>query len=256
MNKNLKNTATIIIAVWVSCTQLFLQSCNNPVKNSLKKQANIEEAIANRDFDKAREIARTIVGTSNRDPALYRINKAQISLAMENSLEDAEALAKELDASYEYWELVSQQINKLYSKDFRALYRVLIAYKFTAPYHAEYTCSDGLEEWAVGAATRMQNGERRPLNANAYYNTNVGYNTEVAKYNEIVSQALNLAIFEGNADDVRKILPLLKPEAVMIKKTFVEESDVSGKEYKRTFKLENKAKADALRKIKEAGINL
>ena len=79
----------------------------------------------------------------------------------------------------------------------------------------------------------------------------MGYNTEVAKYNRLVSQVIDLATFDGNKEYLRKLLPLLKPEAVETSRKKVSDCylDIS-------YKLVNNAKTDALRKIKEAGINL
>ena len=66
-------------------------------------------------------------------------------------------------------------------------------------------------------------------------------------------QVIDLATFDGNKDYLRKLLPLLKPEAVETQRNWEEKEH-----YYLTikYKLENKAKSEAQRKIKEAGINL
>lgn len=249
MEAKTKKKLWIIVAVVVG---IFVLAPSIPMialfaLDSSEKSSNqeIEQLISDRDFDKARQKANKL--GREKEETLKRINKAQLSvMVIEFSLKDAEYMAQELNAMPEFYEVLERNISSVYSKDFRGLYNLLTRYPFSASYHSElkhlwYTDIEKAEEHI--ADSRFHEEE--------YLRTNVGYNTEVAKYNRLVSQVIDLATFDGNKEYLRKLLPLLKPEAVETSRKKVSDSylDIS-------YKLVNNAKTDALRKIKEAGINL
>lgn len=209
----------------------------------------IEQLISNRDYDKAREKANKL-DRDDKEQALAKINKAQLSvMVVNNSVEDAQYLAQELNAMPEFFEVLEHNVQKIYERDFRGLYNMLTRYPIEATYHAElkhlwHSALGDAEKYAAGGSDFYKDD---------YLKTNVGYNTEVAKYNKLVMQVIDLATFDGNKDYLRKLLPLLKPEAVETQRNWEE-----NEHYYLTikYKLDNKAKAEALRKIKETGINL
>ena len=209
----------------------------------------IEQLISNRDYDKAREKANKL-DRADKERALAKINKAQLSvMVVNNSVEDAQYLAQELNAMPEFFEVLEHNVQKIYERDFRGLYNMLTRYPIEATYHAElkhlwYSDLEHAEKYAADGSDFYKDD---------YLKTNVGYNTEVAKYNKLVMQVIDLATFDGNKDYLRKLLPLLKSEAVETQRNWEEKEH-----YYLTikYKLENKAKSEAQRKIKEAGINL
>ena len=209
----------------------------------------IEQLISNRDYDKAREKANKL-DRRDKEQALAKINKAQLSvIVVNNSVEDAQYLAQELNAMPEFFEVLEHNVQKIYERDFRGLYNMLTRYPIEATYHAELK-----HLWH----SDLENAEKYAADGSDFYKddylkTNVGYNTEVAKYNKLVMQVIDLATFDGNKDYLRKLLPLLKSEAVETQRNWEEKEH-----YYLTikYKLENKAKSEAQRKIKEAGINL
>lgn len=208
----------------------------------------IEQLISNRDYDKAREKANKL---DDKEQALAKINKAQLSvMVVNNSVEDAQYLAQELNAMPEFFEVLEHNVQKIYERDFRGLYNMLTRYPIEATYHAElkhltYSDLENAERYAADGSDYFYKDD--------YLKTNVGYNTEVVKYNKLVMQVIDLATFDGNKDYLRKLLPLLKPEAVETQRNW-EEKDHFYLTIK--YKLDNKAKSEAQRKIKEAGINL
>ena len=252
MEAKTKKKLWIIVAVVVG---IFVLAPSIPMialfaLDSSEKSSNqeIEQLISDRDFDKARQKANKL--GREKEETLKRINKAQLSvMVIEFSLKDAEYMAQELNAMPEFFEVLEHNISSVYSKDFRGLYNLLTRYPIEATYHPElkHLWSHDLEDaekYAAGGSDFYKD---------KYLKTNVGYNTEVAKYNKLVEQVIDLATFDGNKEYLRKLLPLLKPKAVETQRSWEEKEH-----YYLTikYKLENKAKADALRKIREAGINL
>lgn len=254
MEAKTKKILWIVIAVVVG---LFVIIPSIPMialfaLDSSEKSNNqeIEQLISNRDYDKARQVANKLDGR-DKEETLTKINKAQLSvMVVEFSLKDAEYMAQELNAMPEFFEVLEHNIQSVYSKDFRGLYNLLSRYPISASYHAQLShIGDTDLQWAHAYA----GGDHSSIYEKYYYSTNVGYNTEIGRLNKLVSQVLDMAIFDENKDYIRKLLPLFKPEAVETKR--VEQKDFSGG-YNISYKLENTAKADALRKIKEAGITL
>lgn len=237
----MKNISIIgTIAILLSC---FLASCGDT--EYTKERAKIDQLISNREFEKAREIANQIPDDEGgwttdekgltdfvywKHFSLAKINTAQMSLMIENGeLMDAEAFAKEMNATTEFWQLIEKSINKIYAKDCKALCFVLPRYPFE---NSQYFRPE-VYDYNAGVVENW-------------------YNEERIKYNELVTQALDMAIYEENVENIKRILPLFKEQAV---ETSRKKKD--GDKYVTIyFKLENKAKAEALRKIKEAGINL
>lgn len=249
-------------SVLLSMITLCFISCGKTPKNPKIKEnemdVKIEKAIANREFDKAREYAQTFSDYQNmadefsaRQERMNKINKAQISVMIDGGdIEGTESLAKELDALPVFWNLIENNVNKLYPAQFNSLYTILSRYPFTASYHKQFHGTPRTLDYAEEYAQTKE-----PYLKDSYYKTNVGYNDEVHKFNNIVTSILNRAIFEGNTTHIRHLLLLLKPEAVEISRTDAGYGEY-GKEINIQYSLENNAKADALQKIKDAGINL
>lgn len=212
------------------------------------KNQKIEQLISNRDYDGARQKANKL-DRKDKEEALTKINKAQLSvMVVEFSLKDAEYMAQELNAMPEFFEVLKNNVQSVYTKDFRGLYNLLTRYPITATYHQNLDIS--LSDLDYAAAYIADKSNAMSYEKEAYYSTNVGYNYEVEQYNELVSQVLDLAIFDVNKDYIRKLLVLFKPQAVETKR------ERTSSRYHISYKKENTSKADALRKIKEAGINL
>ena len=257
MEAKTKKTLWIILAIVIGILLLSEVpdiindiSLNRYCAEQRKIHKKIEQKISDRDFDAAREYATQLSSIKDKEQALAKINKAQLSvMVVNNSVEDAQYLAQELNAMPEFFEVLEHNVQKIYERDFRGLYNMLTRYPIEATYHAELK-----HLWH----SDLENAEKYAADGSDFYKddylkTNVGYNTEVAKYNKLVMQVIDLATFDGNKDYLRKLLPLLKSEAVETQRNWEEKEH-----YYLTikYKLENKAKSEAQRKIKEAGINL
>lgn len=225
----------IFVIIVISVILLFVVSIASD-DDDKEIQQQVELAISNREYDQARSLAQKIWYKDEKQKEMDKINSSQLSYVLDNgSLEDAESLAKDLNALPVFWEVIDKNINKIYARDFRSIYMLLVRYPFKATY--ESSCND---VWYSDVEKK-----------------NAEYNKEVRLYNHIIIQIIDLAIFDGKTEYIKKVIPMLKPEAVEVsrKKSSKNEDD---EDYyvNLTYKLENKAKAEALRKIKEAGINL
>lgn len=252
--KKLWIVLAVIVGIFVlvpSIPMIALFTLDSSEKSSNQK---LEQKISERDFDGARELANKLSRDDDKEKAIERINKAQLSvMVVNNSLEDAQYLAQELDAMPEFFDVLEHNVQKIYERDFRGLYNMLTRFPITASYHAKLSdnCLDIYLQHAYDYAANHTSAYKE-----YYYSTNVGYNDEVERYNRLVEQVLDLAIFDGNKEYIRKLLPLFKPIAVENGKKATKKDSWGDQEYDILYKLENKAKADAQRKIKEAGINL
>lgn len=269
MKKIFKNGDVIAIIIIVFLC-LHLSSCGD--KTYTKEQTKIDQYIANRDFDKAREVALSIPKSAvyydmtkgnlyYQQEELYKINAAQISLIINNGeMEDAEALARELDAMPVFMELVMKNMTKLYDNNFRSLCSFLARYTFTTLYHeklVDYNLDhiQLAEEYA--AKLSRKNVNNGSYGKDYYYSSNVGYNHEVNVYNNYVMQALDMALFDKDIDRISKLYVLLKPEAIETKREITRKSESGIITYGIvTYKLENRAADAARKKAKQLGINL
>ena len=223
--------------------------CTSKDQQEQKKQMQIERALSDRDFEKAREIAASLEWKGG---IFTKIDKAQISyMVSSGEIQNAEELSRELDCSYIFWKEVNKNVRPLYESDFRSLYMLLSNFPFTASYHSQlkkyYVYNlERAQEYAISSRTGS-------LWKEEFYSSNVGYNDEATMFNNIILKIIDLAIFDDKTADLKKLIPLLKPEAVEIRRKKV---DKDHEYYDIDYKLENRAKQQALEKIKETGIRL
>ena len=100
------------------------------------REQQIEQALAAREYDKAREVAVKMVGDKERRASIKKVNSAHLNyvIASGGSLGDAEMLAMELSATTEFWDMITKNISKLYAQDFRTLYSYLVRYPINTSY--------------------------------------------------------------------------------------------------------------------------
>ena len=222
-----------------------------------EKKSKIEKMISKQKYDKARTLALKLEYENDKKDVLYRINAAQLGAKMKDGqIEDAEALAKELDAVPVFMDLVVKNMDKFYSNNFRALYSCLVSFPFTTRYHeqlVDISFSDiGFAE--DYAAKLARNDDSFSVGYDYFYSTNVGYNYEINKYNVSIMQAFNLALLDKDIDRINLLFSLLKPEAVEVNRVTTKKGD-----YPRgtiTYKLKNRAAEEAIKKAKQVGVKL
>jgi hypothetical protein len=222
----------------------------------------IDEAIAARDFEKARAIAMDYVDLDSPDDGqeknLYKINAAQIRwMILNGDMADAETLSRELGCADVFWEELKKNIGSVQNLDFRSLYMLLACYPFTATYHPQLRAyaKEDLNRANEYANDKHMESVWKDQYKTAYYSSNVGYNDEVGQCNSIVLQVIDLMMYEDDKKaEIKKMLNLLKPEAVETHREKV--ADKYSKAYNIDYKLENYAKQQAIKMLKEKGIKL
>lgn len=232
-----------LILVAISMTSCY--GCRRRKWQKEKKQeemlfketsGKIEKFIADRQYDEARVVARTIDPEKhdyvNGDNIYWQtyyikmINKAQLSnFIADGNWEDAQDLAMDLGAEEEFIELFKSNFNKLlrthrYDLVFNTLPTIPFKYHYRDHVTNTFQASDG----------------------NSYYNS------EVNDYNNLVDALLQQLILDEETNKIKKCFALYKPEAVVVK--------TEDKGNAATFKLENKALQRAKGKVKEAGITI
>lgn len=234
--------STTFVAIIIFMFTLSLQSCDNTYT---KKNAKIEKYLAERNFDKAREVAQQIPSDEYyfnknegnkrhyyQQDAMIKINKAQLSLmTAEGQWDDARAFAQELDALNIYQELFGNNINKLLqNRQYETILLVLSSWKIENPYR------ETVDNHTLAGKGGMYEA-----------NGNVPYNEEVQAYNKIVDAVIQYAIINDELKVIKKCVALYKPEAVYVKYEYGD---------KGIYTLKNNAKELALQNLKENGITL
>lgn len=245
------------------CIDYFEQSGSKQSPKISKQALKIEEAIANREFEEARmlvlgmeepkddgQYARAYGEKSEKEQLMEKVNRAQISLMVsDGDLEDAASLSSELNCTDLFWEEISKNVRHIYESSFRELYILLTRYPITATFHPHIQHLYLLDyERAERYAREGGYGK------DSYFEYNVGYNDQVGKFNNIVLSIIDLAIFDGKTADLKKLVLLLKPEAVETRRK--KSSEYHDDWFDIDYKLENRAKQQALAKIKEAGLRI
>lgn len=228
----------LIGAIAIACIN-GLPSCQ---KTYTKESAKIEKLIAERNFDKAREIANSIPADEfefiNGERVYYRptlitkINTAQLSiLTSDGQWYDAQDLALEIGAQDEFQQLVSANLNRiLRTQNYDMIFEILSTWQISHHYYPE-----------VSNYTLTNKGSIYESNGN------IPYNEDVESYNHTVDAVLQALIINQRTDLIKKCLPLYKEEAVFVKKEYGD---------KGIFKLENKARKSAMEKLKAEGITI
>jgi|GEM_PF-5111684 len=145
-----------------------------------KGKAQIEQCIAERQFDKAREIAHKIEYDYCQDEQIQidKINQAQLGvLIADNDWETAHDMANELDVLEEYYDSFSKNIDKLLRQG---------KVNFVLSTLSSWQFNEGDGNW-------------------------YDYNKETGPYNDNVNKLLNYAILNNNTEIIRKCYSLYRP---------------------------------------------
>lgn len=204
--KNIKSHLTVKTILWTVvaivlffaidsfCNEFFDFGVTYSVKRAKsertekKLNSKIEQALAVRDFDKARDLSQGYPSDWDKGKQLYNINKSQISLMIDDGMwEDAASLAKEINSYYVYEILFRENITKL-----------LTARRYDVIFNT-------LTGW---------------INYESYddYLGHVNYSElngglDNSDYNNIVDNVINHAIIEENVGIIKKCLVLYKADS-------------------------------------------
>ena len=249
----------LLIALSFGCV-----SCDNYWNNWRRSRAKIDKLLAERRFEEAREVANKISGggLSGEDEKLKAELLKEISLTQLNFLledgeyEIASALAHELrmeDLFYDVFFKNIRQIVKSGNYDF--VFETIMDWQ--CPCDAQLCERNLLKNFNYLLEERKPNHRR----SNGTYNPCIGgrYNWFIRPVNNAVDVVMQKVMYEGNPTNIRRCLMCYKPYSVFDRKVRTDETNNMVKEgdkywYDFYFKLQNTAKEDAEKMLREAKI--
>ena len=243
LNKILFTTfISFLIVAFTSCNeykqrQKACDKCMSKVAKKLDKDApsNLDEAIAAYDFDAAHKYyACYEMNHYNAWETGKKLFRAEATYLLANGeIEKAESLAKEMEQTEIYNDLLAETIPSLIkSKKYNEVVDILASWPFQESYKTEVT------NYYIGYINKV-NGD---------------YNDEMTKYNTIVDNLLAAAILDEDVAIIEKCIKLYGPLASVKKK--VHQSGYASSNYDFQFELKNTYRDDAKKEVAAAGIKL
>lgn len=232
-------------------------SCDNYFNNYKRTRAKIDKLLSERRFEEAREVVNENVSEGEtKKELLANITYTQINMLMEDGdYETASQLARELRQENLFYDLFLKNIRQIVKRG---------NYNFIFETFMDWQCPCETKTYEEGLLKNFDYllEEREPIkNHNGDYYRELGgaYNWFVRPVNNAVDVVLQKVMFEGNPNNIRRCLMCYKPYSVFDKKE--KTNDFCGKEkdddhrfYKFYFKMQNTAKEDAEKMLREAKI--
>lgn len=245
----------IIYVLLVAISFGFI-SCDNSYNNYKRTRAKVDKLLSERQFEKAREVVNENVSKGKtKEELLANITYTQINMLMEDGdYETAFAIARELKMENIFYDAFFKNIRQIIKRN---------RYDFVFETFMDWQCP-------LEAKTYEQNlqknldwilEEREPNkdSKGEYYGGKPGnYNWFIRTVNNTVDIVLQKVMFEGNATNIRRCLMCYKPYLVLDRKEktneFGSEKNEEHRYYKFYFKMQNTAKEDAEKMLREAKI--
>lgn len=224
-------------------------------KRFVSKTAKIDKLLSERKYEKAREIANHF-DQEEKSIYLTKITSTQITMMMEDGdYESAFAIARELKMENIFYDAFFKNIRQIVKRG---------NYNFIFETFMDWQCPCETKTYEEGLLKNFDYllEEREPIdldNGDYYRELGGAYNWFVRPVNNAVDVVLQKVMFEGNPNNIRRCLMCYKPYSVFDKKE--KTNDFCGKEkdddhrfYKFYFKMQNTAKEDAEKMLREAKI--
>ena len=224
-------------------------------KRFVSKTAKIDKLLSERKYEKAREIANHF-DQEEKSIYLTKITSTQITMMMEDGdYESAFAIARELKMENIFYDAFFKNIRQIIKRN---------RYDFVFETFMDWQCPCETKTYEEGLLKNFDYllEEREPNKdyKGEYYGVKPGnYNWFIRTVNNTVDIVLQKVMFEGNATNIRRCLMCYKPYLVLDRKE--KTNDFCGKEkdddyryYKFYFKMQNTAKEDAEKMLREAKI--
>ncbi len=224
---------TINICIGFVALTLFF-SCNSRERETKDAKKNIEVAIAENDFSKARESLGVLDGWgSTRDEYEDKINLSEITYFIkQGEYVRARAVASEHKAMESYSMVIANEIpDMIVKKDYASVFNILSNWTF--------------KEDPVYSAEEVGDYELNEYNQK--------YNSEIGTFNDLVFRLFNAAIVDNNKEYIKKSFLLFQDELVLNTKKPVK-TRYAGNYYNITFKKDNKSLREAKQKLAEYNI--
>lgn len=246
-----------IIYVLLVAVSFGFVSCDNWINGYPRTRAKVDKLLANREFEKARELVNKKVSARiDRQGMLKNISRTQITILFEDGeYETASALARELKMEDVLSDAFFKNIRQIIKRN---------RYDFVFETLMDWQCPAEAKTYKEDLAKNFDYllEEREPTkDYNGKYYPCLGgqYNWCVRPVNNTIDIVLQKVMFEGNPNNIRRCLMCYKPYSVFDKK--VKTNEFCGREkteemryYKFFFKMQNTAKEDAEKMLHEAKI--
>ena len=224
-------------------------------KRFVSKTAKIDKLLSERKYEKAREIANHF-DQEEKSIYLTKITSTQITMMMEDGdYESASALARELKMEDVFYDAFFKNIRQIIKRN---------RYDFVFETLMDWQCPAEAKTYEQDLQKNLDRilEEREPNKdyKGEYYDGDPGnYNWFIRTVNNTVDIVLQKVMFEGNPNNIRRCLMCYKPYLVLDRK--VKTNEFCGNEkneehryYKFYFKMQNTAKEDAEKMLREAKI--
>lgn len=242
---------TLLIAL-----SLGFVSCDS-LNNYKRARAKVDKLIAEREFEKARDVANNVGKQKVKEELLNTISFTQFNMMIEDGdYETASQLARELRQENLFYDSFLKNIRQIVKRG---------NYNFIFDTFMDWQCPCEAKTYEQNYLLKnfdylLEEREPRKDYKGDYYRVTAGeYNWFVRPVNNAVDVVLQKVMFEGNPNNIRRCLMCYKPYSIFDKKE--KTNDFCGKEkdddhryYKFYFKMQNTAKEDAEKMLQEAKI--
>lgn len=238
----------------------FFTSCTNP-------DDKIDKLISKHKYDEAREVVIDNFEDgrhleNGRTQRLNKIAEAQFEeIFEEQNYQDIKELKAELKNPFAYQRIFANYFKKVLNRgNYDFMFDTFEDWEIYNEFHKEYDQWPHNEdyEWRE---PRVYDDDfmEKVADKRGTISENGPYNAEVRFLNTMIDQVLERLIEENDKDNIQQFIRLYKPYAVLKSKTKIPSKKgklVDDPDHHYVCGLENTAKEDALKKIKEANINL
>lgn len=247
----------IINVILVAVISLGFVSCDNYYNNYKRTRAKVDKLLSERKYEKAREVVNENVSEGEtKKELLANITYTQINMLMEDGdYETAFAIARELKMENIFYDAFFKNIRQIIKRN---------RYDFVFETFMDWRCPLEAKTYERDLQKHLdwilEEKEPNKDYKGEYYGVDQGnYNWFIRTFNNTVDIVLQKVMFEGNATNIRRCLMCYKPYLVLDRKE--KTNDFCGKEkdddhrfYKFYFKMQNTAKEDAEKMLREAKI--
>lgn len=246
----------ILGLLMIASASLMLASCFSDNSKDIKK------LIANREYDKAREIAIAEFSDGGghhnlQSLELYQISKAQLEeIFMDGDYKEAYDVARETKQPYAFQDVFAENIKDVIRKgNYDFIFKVLDEWKIYCEYNETLR---NLEKWEQNLLEEpSRDADYMKTDAHqTSWESNGPYNADIRRFNDIVDKVLEACVEEKDAENIKKCLNAYKPYATLDGKKDTGEKCIDENYFLFTYKLQNTAKEEAQQRVADAGIEL
>ena len=242
----------LIYALLIALSFGFI-SCDNSLNNYKRSRAKIDKLLAERQFEKAREVANNVGAEEVKAELLNNISYTQLNMMMEDGdYETASSLARELQQDDLFYDAFFKNIRQIVQRG---------NYDFIFETFMGWQCSH-TPQMVVDDYPQYYNDGRhtneREIRSAGNECSPGEYNYLIRPINAAVDVVMQKVMYEGNATNIRHCLACYKPYCL-----YTNKNEKIGKDlnkytndymHRYYFEMQNTAKEDAEKMLREAKI--